>query len=75
MINKVSSLSSAMSPITIFADTVRFDDGCVVEPIFLDIHFSGIVTLLPSRVVRSSVDFNSLQLTNIPANSSNHQTS
>jgi len=67
--------SSAMSPITVFIETVRSDDGCIVEPIFLNIHFSGIVTLLPSRIVCFCVDFDSLQLMNIPANSSNRQTS
>lgn len=49
-----------MSPITVFADTIRSDDGCIIEPIFLNIHFSGVVTLLPSRVVRFSADFDFL---------------
>ena len=64
-----------MSPVTVFADTVSSDDGWVVEPIFLNVHFSGVVTLLPSRVVSFSVDLDLHQLMNIPANSSNHQTS
>ncbi|KAI9455421.1 hypothetical protein HD554DRAFT_2042798 [Boletus coccyginus] len=39
-----------MSPITVFAETVRSDNRCIVESIFLNIHFSGIVILLPSHV-------------------------
>ena len=51
--------SSAISPVTVFTDTIHSeDDGYIVEPIFLNIHFTGIITLLPSCIVHLSVDFN-----------------
>ncbi|KAI9458535.1 hypothetical protein HD554DRAFT_2042091 [Boletus coccyginus] len=42
--------SLAMSSITVFAETVHSNDRCIIKSIFLNIHFSGIVTLLPSHV-------------------------
>ena len=53
----INDHSSAMSPITVFANTIHSDNGCIVGPIFLNIHFSGIVTPLPSRIVHFSISF------------------
>lgn len=64
-----------MLPITIFADTVHSDDGYIIEPIFLNICFSGIVALLPSRIVCFGLNLDFLRLMNIPADSGHRQTS
>ena len=56
-----------MSPVTVFANTVSSDDGWIIEPIFLNVHVSGVVTLLPSCIVSFSVDLDLDQLMNIPA--------
>ena len=59
-----------MPPITILTDTVHSDDGSIVKPPFLTIHFSGAVTtFLPSHVVSFSVNFHVFsQLMNVLAN-------